>query len=152
MTVIRDEQAELLRDWCAEHGWALQWAAGFACDKPEQPHLCYGKHSSDDAVSVGQLRVLDPVVAARVALRRALPPQATAAFESVDWSALNATDRESDVMTPPVQARWEELVRAVPRELKLRAVRAADGCDLDRCVGADADDAVAEGARCTCYA
>ena len=102
--------------------------------------------------TVGQLRVLDPVVAARVALRRAPPPQATVAFESVDWSGLSDADRESDVMTPAVEALWEKLVRAVPRELKLRAARAADGCDLDKCVGAGADDAIGEGARCTCYA
>jgi hypothetical protein len=158
------QQAHSLREWCVANGWALLWAQGFECLTPAQPQLCYGNRSSDDAIGAGQLRVLDPLVAARLghgggggaaagrgALNRKLPPNATAAFRSVEWSGCNATDVASDVATPRVAALWAELVGAVPEALLVRAVRAADGCDLDRCVGVDASDAVGEGASCLCY-
>jgi hypothetical protein len=154
--------AAALRDWCVGNGWALLWSAGPYCLLPDNNIQCYVQANvSYAAVAAGQVRILDPAVAARLGAARIdtkLPPGAEEAFRAVEdsafgtGSALNATDRNWPVMTPRVQAGWTALLQAVPAEARMRALRAADGCDLDRCVGAEAAAPVGSKApHCACY-
>ena len=151
--------AAVLRDWCVGNGWALLWAAGPYCLVPENNALCYSNHTRTANLAVRQERVLDPFVVERLGPGRTnvqLPPGTEAAFRAVETSAfgpaLNATDRDWTVMTPRVQAGWEALLEAVPAEARMRALRVADGCDLDRCVGAEAaEPAGGKTPRCACY-
>jgi hypothetical protein len=153
--------AAALRDWCVGNGWALLWSAGPHCLTPANNTRCYGENASSwSSSTVRGTRVLDPLVVARLGrahILPALPPGAQAAFERVEGAAfgaggaMNDTDRSERVMTPRVQAGWEALLQAVPAEARMRALRAADGCDLDRCVGAEAAAPVGNQPRCTCY-
>jgi hypothetical protein len=166
--------ASMLRDWCVLNNWALLWSAGPVCSTPKTPALCYGPNASSFGTFVGQERVLDPLVAARLGncsntnstpgchrgeysypLNVVLPLGTAGAFRAAEDAhfrkTLNATDREETVMTPAVQRGWESLIGAMPAAAKLRALRAADGCDLDWCVGAAVAAPIGKVSHCVCY-